>query len=273
MAARRKRKSRNGGGSLGAILGIIALVVVIGISVAGYSMLWYKANAGPTLGADLCPEDGASSVTAVLLDVTDPITDITKLDLKREFQRIVAGVEQHGLVEVYLLTEVESKLERTFHGCNPGDGASADPWTTNPKKIQQRWEQAFNEPLKKIEEKMGDGSSAKQSPIMGGVQRIVIESFAEPKLDGRPKHLIVASDMMEHTPAFSMYKSGADLKVFDSSPARSKYRTPLDGVDVKFLIFQRESSSSVKNLPEFWATWVTSNHGDLAGIERLTGTM
>ncbi|MBB4277774.1 hypothetical protein GGE12_005583 [Rhizobium mongolense] len=248
-------------------------MAAIGLAIGGYSILWYKANAGPTLEPDLCPENGATSVTAVLLDVTDPISEITKLDLKREFQRIVSGVGQHGLIEVYLLTDVESKPERTFHGCNPGDGANSDPWTSNPKKIQQRWEQAFNQPLKKIEEQMGEGSGSKQSPIMAGIQRIVIESFSEPKLDGRPKHLVVASDMMEHTPAFSMYKSGADTKVFENSPARDKYRTPLDGVDVKLLFFQRENSASLKNLPEFWATWVSSNHGDFSGIERLTGTM
>ncbi|MBY5400997.1 hypothetical protein [Rhizobium leguminosarum] len=273
MAARRKRKSRRGGSSVGPIIGIIALALAIAGAVGGYSMLWYKARAAPTLDADLCPEGGATSATAVLLDVTDPISEITKLDLKREFQRIVADVEQHGLIEVYLLTDVESKPDRTFHGCNPGDSESADPWTSNPKKIQQRWDRAFNQPLKKIEEQMGDGTSSKQSPIMAGIQRIVIDSFTDAKLDGKPKRLIVASDMMEFTPAFSMYKSGADFKAFESSAARNKFRTPLDGVDVKLLFFQRESSAALKNLPEFWATWIGSNHGNFSGIERLTGTM
>jgi hypothetical protein len=273
MAARRKSKSRRGRSSAGPILGIIALLVAIGGAVGVYSFLLYRANAAPTLDADLCPKDGPTSATAVLLDVTDPISEITKLDLKREFQRIVKDVEQHGLIEIYLLTDVESQPERTFRLCNPGDAENADPWTSNPKKIQQRWDQAFNQPLKKIQEEMGEASSSKQSPIMAGIQRIVIDSFSDAKLDGRPKHLIVASDMMEHTPAFSMYKSGADIKAFANSPARDKFRTPLDGVDVRLLFFQRESSAPLKTLPEFWATWISTNHGDFSGIERLTGTM
>ncbi len=273
MAARRKRRSRRGGGSVGAIVGIVALVVAIAGAVGSYSMLWYKAKAAPTLDADLCPASGPKSATAVLLDVTDPISEITKLDLKSEFQRIVAGVEQHGLIEVYLLTDVEGRPQRTFHGCNPGDGESADPWTSNPKKIQQRWDQAFDQPLKKIEEEMGNGAASKQSPIMAGIQRIVIESFTDAKLDGKPKRLVVASDMLEFTPAFSMYKSGADTKAFESSAARNRFRTPLDGVDVSLLLFQRESSATLKNLPEFWATWIGYNHGNFSGIERLTGTM
>lgn len=88
---------------------------------------------------------------------------------------------------------------------------------------------------------MGDGTSSKQSPIMAGIQRIVIETFTDAKLDGKPKRLIIASDMIEFTPAFSMYKSGADIKAFESSVARTKFRTPLDGVDVKLLFFQRKA--------------------------------
>lgn len=273
MAARRKRKSRRGGGSAAVIIGIVALVVAIAGAIGGYSYLWLKAKAAPTLEADLCPEGGASSATAVLLDVTDPISEITKLDLKREFQRIVADVEQHGLIEVYLLTDTEGKLQQTFHGCNPGSGETADPWTSNPKKIQQRWDEAFSKPLRDLEDKMGEGSSSKQSPIMAGIQRIVIESLSDARLDGKPKRLIVASDMMEFTPAFSMYKSGADIKAFEASAARDKFRTPLDGVDVSLLFFQRESAAAIKNLPDFWASWIGSNRGHVSGIERLTGTM
>lgn len=273
MATGRKRKSRRGGGSIGGVVSVIALVLVICGAVGGYSLLWHKAKAAPTLDADLCPDDGATSVTAVLLDVTDPISEITKLDLKREFQRVVDDVEQYGLIEVYLLTDVEGQPRRTFRGCNPGNGESADPWTSNPKKVQQRWDQAFNKPLREIEGQLGEGSPSKQSPIMSGIQRITIQSFSDSKLDGKPKRLVVASDMMEFTPAFSMYKSGADIKAFEKSSARDKYRTPLDGVDVRLMLFQRQSTAAVKNLPEFWATWIGSNHGNFTGIERLTGTM
>lgn len=181
-------------------------------------------------------------------------------------------MERHGLIEVYLLTDIEGEPRQTFHGCNPGDGANADPWTSNPRKIQERWEEAFNKPLKQIEDGMGEGSSAKQSPIMAGVQRIVVERLSDANLDGRLKRLIIASDMMEHTQAFSMYKSGADQAAFDASPARAKFRTPLDGIEVKMVLFQREAAP-IAHLPEFWAGWITANKGELASIERLSGAM
>ena len=273
MAARRKRRGRGGRGSTGVIFGIVGLALVILSAIGGYWFLWNRASANPTLQADFCPASGPTSATAVLLDVTDPIAEITKIDLKNEFQRIVGNVEKHGLVEVYLLTDVEGKPQRTFHGCNPGTGEDADPWTSNPRKIQQRWDEAFNKPLKKIEEEMGNGTSSKQSPLMAGIQRIVIESFSDSKLDGRPKRIVLASDMLENTAAFSIYKSGPDIKAFEKSPARDKYRTPLDGAEVRLLFFQRESSASMKNLPEFWATWIGSNRGRMTGIERLAGIM
>jgi len=76
---------------------------------------------------------------------------------------------------------------------------------------------------------------------------------------------------MENTAAFSIYKSSADYEAFLKSAARDRFRTPLDGIEVKFWAFQREASTRQKSLPEFWATWVEANHGSFVGYERLSG--
>ena len=268
MARRRRKKS---GASAGAVLAAIALGLFIVGASGGLFYLWGKAGAN-ALDDDLCPlTGGPTSVTAVLLDVTDPISEITKVDLKRNFQRAVSGVERGGLVEVYSLTDEAGTLQRTYRGCNPGDGASADQLTSNPKRIQQRWETAFNKPLKDIKEQIGSGVEGKQSPIMAGIQRIVIESFSDMRNEEKPKLLIVASDMIEHTPSFSIYKSSTDYSAFEKSDAKERFRTPLDGIQFKVLAFQRENASALAQLPEFWLQWVQSNGGEWGGYERLAG--
>ncbi|KSV87362.1 hypothetical protein N181_01815 [Sinorhizobium fredii USDA 205] len=253
------------------MFGIVVLSLFIVSAVGAYAMLWWKADKVAKLDSDHCPVEGPSSVTAVLLDVTDPIKEITKIDLKRQFQKAVAGVETGGLIEVYALSGEEGKLARTFRGCNPGDGETADPWTTNPKKIQERWKKAFEEPLKQIAEHIGEAGEANSSPIMAGVQRIVIESFSDPKANGKNKTLYVASDMIEHTDSFSIYKSGADYEAFENSVARARFRTPLDGIGVKLLVFQRETAKPLSDLPEFWTRWVDGNGGEFIGYERMAG--
>ncbi|MBZ5762404.1 hypothetical protein LAV84_20965 [Rhizobium sp. VS19-DR104.2] len=249
------------------------MVIFMGLAVAGYLVLRSRAEQVVKLDAEDCPVDGPTSVTAFLLDLTDPISDITLLDLQNQFKTTVSAVEKGGLIEVYALTEDEGHLDRTYRGCNPGDSSEADLWTSNPVKIQKRWEKAFKEPLEKIRETLGRTYQSKRSPIMAGIQRIVIEGFADPRTGGRPRALYVASDMMEYTERFSIYKSGPDYKAFERSAARDRFRTPLDDIQVKFLVFQREASAHATGLPEFWATWVGANHGSFAGYERLMGIM
>ncbi|PTM90142.1 hypothetical protein [Mycoplana dimorpha] len=267
----RRRRKRNSDVSVGAVIGAILLVLIIIGSVGAFFYLRERAKQVATLDSELCPADGPTSITAVLLDITDPISDITKVDLKRQFQKTVAHIEKGGLIEVYTLTDREGSLTRTYRGCNPGDGESADELISNRKRIQARWEEAFDKPLKEIEKQIGEGSEGKQSPIMAGVQRIVIESFSDSKLDDSMKTLIVASDMVEHTRAFSIYKSGTDYATFEKSGARDKFRTPLDGIGVKVLAFQRENTKTLQELPEFWLQWVSANGGEWIGFERLAG--
>lgn len=265
------RRSTHGSSSGWSILGIVALCLFIVSALGAFAVLKLRASEIAELDSDHCPVDGPSSVTAVLLDVTDPIKDITRVDLKRQFQKAVARVGTGGLIEVYVLTGEEGKLNRTFRGCNPGDGDGADPWTTNPKMIQERWKKAFEEPLKQIAERIGEAGEANSSPLMAGIQRIVVESLSDPKADGKNKTLYVASDMIEHTDSFSMYKFGADYEAFEKSPARARFRTPLDGIGVKLLVFQRETAKPLSDLPEFWTRWVDGNGGEFIGYERMAG--
>ncbi|MBY5846420.1 hypothetical protein GR204_27570 [Rhizobium leguminosarum] len=269
--ARRGRRRGRGSSSAWTWVAIVLLGGVIAAALGTFGWMKLQASQTVSLADDACPVDGATSVTAVLLDTSDAIAPITRLDLQNEFKRVVKDVDKGGLIEVYMLTGNEGELKRTFHACNPGDGSGADPWISNPKKIQKRWEEAFNKPLREIEDRMGTSYESERSPIMAGIQRIVVESLADPKLEDRPKTLFVASDMMEHTDFFSMYKSGANYGTFEKSPARDRFRVPLDGVDVKFLAFQRAASSKIEGLSNFWATWVVANRGNFNGYERLTG--
>lgn len=272
MARRRKRKS---GGSVSLIvLGMFVLLLCAGI-LGGYLFLKTKAESQVALDkTSLCPVDGPQGITAVLLDVTDPISDATAIDLRNEFQAAVANIPIGGLLQVYALTEEEGKLTRTFSGCNPGNGDSVDEWTSNPRLAQHRWEQGFQKPLSELAGRISEGSSGRQSPIMAGIQRINLEAFGLPAYRGLPKTLIVASDMIEHTPAFSMYSDGPSFKKFEASDARNKFRTPLEGVSVRVMEFQRPGMKfSAEDLAGFWNDWVGSNAGVMTSFKRLQGVM
>lgn len=269
--ARPRRKRRGSSSSPWAAVAIFGLVLFIG--AAASALVYLKVRAGDEVATDenLCPVTGPVSISAMLLDVTDPISEVTKLDLKNQFQKAVAQVPKGGLIEVYLLTESEGQPRKTFYGCNPGDGSSADPWTTNPRKIQERWKKAFSDPLEKMVDNADTAKAANHSPIMAGIQKIVVGSLSSDSATRVPRTLYLASDMMEHTDAYSMYRNGTSYVAYEKNQARDRYRTPLDGIGVKVLAFQRPNMPPANEIAEFWLAWVRSNRGDFIGFERLTG--
>lgn len=272
MARKKKGKSGN---TFGLIAGAAACILLSFGIVGGYIYLRMRAGlAIPLDKASLCPVDGPRAITAVLLDVTDPISDATAADLRNEFQAIVNQVAVGGLLQVYTLTEKEGELTTTFSGCNPGNGDGVDEWTRNPRLEKDRWERGFKKPLEEISKRLRDSSAAQQSPIMAGIQRINLEAFGLPKYQALPKTLVIASDMVEHTPAYSMYRTGASYAKYRQSGADARFRTPLSRVDVRILEFQRPGLRFTdKALADFWNEWISENGGTMASFKRLQGLM
>lgn len=269
--ARRRRKKTGGGSALfivgGTVLSLLSMAVI-----GGYFYLRSTASTVELDKASLCPKTGAETVTVVLLDVTDPISDITAVDLRNEFQQLVASVPPRGLIQVYSLTDQEGQLILNFSGCNPGDSSTVDEWTNNPRMAQQRWEEGFETPLRAISGNLSEGQAGKQSPIMAGIQRINVEVFGLPSYQSIPKTLVVASDMIEHTSLFSMYRNGPDFAAYEQSDARQKFRSPLAGVSLRILEFQRPGLNfSDEDIAAFWGQWVSSNMGNLVSFKRLQG--
>ncbi len=270
MSRHRRRKSET---NWGAIIGGSLLVVVTAGIAGGVWFLNNKAQAKPSLDkVTLCPLDGPKQITAVLLDVTDPISDVTAIDLRNQFQEVVSSVPAGGLIQVYTLTENASQLSQTFSGCNPGDKSTVDDWTGNKRLVQERWEKGFQKPLQEIAERVNQGVTGKQSPIMAGIQRINVEAFGSPQYKDVPKQLIVASDLIEHTPVFSMYSTGVDYPKFQKSGAADQFRTDFDGTSVRLLEFQRPGMKfDSLQLAEFWTKWIMANDGKLDRFTRLEG--
>jgi len=267
--ARRKRRSRRGG-SARLIIATVCLAVPSPGVVGAHGWLRFKAASNVPLGqASRFPGDRPKAGTALFLDVTQPIP--LSADLRNQFQKIVADVPVGGAIDIYALTEKEGELIQTFHGCNPGSGANVDEWTSNPRLAQARWEKGFQKPLTEIAGKLTAGESGRLSPIMAAIQKINLEVFANAPA-GIPKRLYIASDMLEHTPAFSNYRDGASYQKYQHSPANDRFRTSLDGVTVKILAFQRPNIKfTMEDLANFWAQWIKGNNGYFDGFVRLEG--
>lgn len=270
MARRRRRRTHGATGAI--VLGILLLVFTVAIA-GGFGFLYFKASTQVTLDeTTLCPTTGPTSITAVLVDVTDPISPVTETDLRNRFEELKDNVPVGGQIVIYELTDEAGKPKQAFIRCNPGSGEQADELISNPRFIQKRWEDGFDAPMRQISEGIGTGNSGDQSPILGGIQTVNLEAFGNHDYAKLPKRLVVASDMIEHTSIFSMYRTGIAYDKFEATAAPQKYRTPLDNVVVEVWEFARPRVSfSATDLSEFWARWLKANGASSTRFIQLQG--
>ncbi|ESZ26602.1 hypothetical protein [Mesorhizobium sp. L2C067A000] len=270
--ARRGRRRKKGSG--GTILAAAALAVLSVVMLAGFVWMWSRSGKDQIDASTNCPMNGPVSLTAVLIDATDPISPITMADLKNEFRKSIGRIEPGGYLRILTLGATPGDLTVMFDGCNPGDGSTVDSWTNNPSRRQKKWEDAFEDPLKKLPDQIPNGESASQSPIIAGIQKIKLSLYDSGLAkEGTAKRIIVVSDMIEHTALYSQYRSGLDYKKYLDSAADRTYGTSLDGVGVTILYVDRAKKpfGSLEHA-EFWTRWVQSHHGEfekLVGLEGL----
>lgn len=270
----RSRSGRSRSRGTGAIIGAALLGILSLVMLSGY--VWLKLTAKDVVVTDAktgCPvNDGPNSVTAVIFDTSDPVPDATLADLANKFRNIGGSINQGGYLWVGLLTPEPGKLRELFARCNPGDGSTVDVWTSNPGKRQRIWEEAFDAPLKKLPKELPNGEQAEQSPIMAGIQEVKLTLFDNGMFDSAPKRLVIVSDMIENTPAYSQYKSGPDYAAFKKSAASIRFRTNLLGANVTVLYFNRQERKfpSIDHA-SFWKQWFSDNGSNDIEFIRLEG--
>jgi len=209
----------------------------------------------------LCPTTGETSVTAVLLDGTDSLTEIQKALVRTRLADLKEALPIHGRIEVYTLGQVTGNLLRPeIMLCNPGRGSDVSQLTANPKRVEKVWRERFSERLDLALDRVLDTRGEKTSPLMESIQSVGATAFAGARRASIPKHLVIVSDMLQHTPGYSQYKG---LGSFDSLQ-RTEYfrqvRPDLGGVDVTILYLRRPTRAGLQGGAHvtFWEAFFTA---------------
>ncbi len=213
----------------------------------------------PETGCKLDRDDPAHTI--VLVDQSDPF-NATDLDWVRSLLDGEArGLERYGRLTVVVPNSASPyDPVQVFTGCSPGSAAEANPIFQNPKMIEQAWKRKFHTPLmSRADEALAD-TVAPSSPLMEAMYTLA----DRPDFQGHVpvRRLILVSDLMQHSPGFSMYKSGADTDVWAES-SLADMRAGLEGVEVVARIVPRQQYAlPLGEVKAFWRDWF-----DAAGAE------
>ena len=212
---RATRESRRAGARRRARTFGIVTVVVVGSLMAG---LWWMRGEG--VGPDGCPKkSGPSREIIVLLDTSDPLNDKHRAELGRILREMtnpaVSGrhtalsVRAGERVSFYRLSSTGPPENPREQICNPGGDPEKRSWIEYLTKgsVIDKWRhQRFVRIIEGLfpEE---DGPPQPASPLLETVAVITARHARSGRSnqDTEPAHLIVISDLLQHTSMLSHY--------------------------------------------------------------------
>ena len=235
MARRKKsRRGRKRSGSAGEILMVIgALLVIAAIAFGVYYLYSNKEQQFQSNAEDLCPVNGARATVAILLDTTDEISPVTKKDIQNRTSIILNELPRFYRLSLYTMNEDGLNPSPKATLCNPGKlndmgQLARDGITANPEMIKGKYNQFKQTMSRAIDQILAQKFEAQQSPLLGSLQNLSVSLPTPTTLDadkypaGRNK-IIYVTDLLEHTPIYSMYVQNSNLKSFQRSRANEKF--------------------------------------------------
>jgi len=254
--------------------GILKIGVFVALlSLAGY--LYYQAitSRQPLDSITLCPAKPAD-VTVLLVDVTDPMNLAQRQDFINQLETLVGRIPRHGKLVITKVDPIADRLlAPIITRCNPGSASDVSQFTGNPEQIQKARQDSFLAPLRNAFDTLLAASGAARSPILESIQSVVLTELKQPGIADVPKHLVVASDLLQNTASISFYKKLPEARELIGSQVFSRLRTDLRGVDVELWMVQRDDSriTQPRALPDLWEQLIEAEKGSLARVYVVSG--
>jgi hypothetical protein len=253
----------------------LVLAVVLG---TGIGTAWWKLGrvSVATDTTTLCRTDEPPpSVTAVLLDVTDGLSPLERLQVEHEVERARKDMPVFGQLVLYTLGEAghtDAAVQLVL--CNPGDGSNMSALYQNPQHARERWERDFRDRLAEALASVATTDEAAQSPLMESVKAIALKTFGSPQLDRSHKRLLVVSDLLQHSSLFSHYGAKSPtFEAFAASPGYVSVRTDLRSVEVQLVYIRRPGTAARQGKAhlEFWLAFLRQAGADMSKVTNISG--
>ena len=195
-------------------LGLGALLII------GIVALYQVGDRPPETDDRLCPKDtGAVGATVLLLDTSDPLTAKHRAELERLAGQIASqnagrmGIAPGELLAVYEMTHDPGSPNKLLEVCrpfkNPKDRTWRDDIHQGRRFAARDWNRFEDALANGFPER--DGEEQTTSPLLETIT-VLAPRHMPGKLGDEhfPVHLIVFSDLLQHTPRLSHYGSYPD---------------------------------------------------------------
>lgn len=254
----------------------IGLLKVGGVAAAAAAVgiiYFSAARANRPLDENLCPVS-PSSITVLLVDVTDPLSVAQRQDFQNQLIRLRNSIPRYGkLIVAKVDSTAENLLQPVVVRCNPGTADDVNEWTGDPKGTQKRYREGFERPLDQVFAGLSRASGADRSPIFESVQSVALTELLTPDAVDHPRKLVLASDLLQNTEAISFYSGVPEQTDFLESPAFRRVRADLRDIDVEIWMLERSDAprTQPRALVELWDLAISKQGGSVSRVYNVSG--
>ena len=250
--ARRRAEAKAHWQSIMLPLGVGALLI---IGVVAFYQVGIRV---PETDNRLCPKvNGPVGATVLLLDTSDPLTPKHRAELERLAGQIASehvgrmGIAPGEILAVYELTQDPGAPKQLIEVCrplkNPKDRTWRDDIHQGRRFAERDWERFEDALADAFPEQESDPQPT--SPLLETIAVLAARHVPGKRGDKRFKvHLVVFSDLLQHSPRFSHYGPYPDAK--DMRSRARDLLTDLSGAQVSLFRLERPK----------YAKWQTERH-------------
>ena len=235
-------------------VGVILIILVIAFYQAGTRV--------PETDDRLCPRvTGPVGATVVLLDTSDPLTPKHRAELERLASQIASehvgrmGIAPQELLAVYELTQDPGAPKQLIEVCRPIKSLKERTWRDDIHQGRRFAERDWGRFEDALANAFPEHRSEPQptSPILETIAVLAARHVPGKRGDERFKvHLVLFSDLLQHTPRFSHYAPYPDAK--DMRHHARDLLTDLTGTRVSLFRLERPKSKAQDERHYYWWT-------------------
>jgi hypothetical protein len=243
----RRNKRRQNRAAWLLIAGALVIVAAIG------AFAWQNAKRADAFDPQtFCPKDGEYPRTAVLLDASDSLSASQTKAVGEYLRDLRARLEEREWLGLFVLRADNLVLPSPeIARCNPG--SDANPLYENPRLVRRRFEEEFRRPLEDALSRLAQSENPQdESPILEMVEAVALDRNFD---FTRKRRLIIVSDMLQNTAAYSHYRGAPDFAAFrESGYGRRFMELSLLGAEVEILYLKREKTRDLQTTAHirFW---------------------
>ena len=210
----------------------------------------------PDFGPRGCDRRRAiAEVAAIVIDRTDALTAGQQEHLRGEVDQFCSSLPPNSLVCVFGIQNPDQGVLATgFCRCRPEDGLHTSAFIGNREQVRAAFQDSFATPLALGLARANPLQESPTSPILEAIHELsTVSDFAD---STRPRSLCIFSDMIQNTPALSLYQRAASEEMVRDDRV-SALLCNLRNVSVRVWQMERPRDAQLQDpaLETFWEAY------------------